>query len=137
MTPVTIRIRTVYRAGESEETSESSYVGKLFRKDGTCTLRYEESFFEDAPPVVTTLTITDVEARLHRKGDIGGDMIFREGETCEFFYRTGFGNLPMQIHTKRFSFREDVVRITLSLLYTLHSGGEAVSENEMEIEVGE
>ena len=135
MTPVHIVIRTTYRSEGAKESAVCEYEGRRFEKDKAAVLRYEEVFCEGADPVMTTMYVADNEVRIHRKGSIGGDMVFCEATPCEFFYRTGFGNLPMEIHTHRLLVEKKTEGITVRIVYTLFSGDDAVSETEMEITV--
>ncbi len=131
MTPVAIHIRTVYQSGGATEASDQKYAGKRFEKDGNTVLRYEEILCEGEPPVMTTLFVSERDVRLHRKGSVGGDMVFCAGEVCEFFYRTGFGNLAMQIKTESVDIQKNDSDIQIRLVYTLYTDGAEVSRNEM------
>ncbi len=135
MTPVTICIKTIHDYGGETEQAVVRYDGKRYEKDGKTVLRYEEVLYEGAAPVMTTLTVDDREVKLHRKGSIGGDMLFRAGETCEFFYRTGYGNLPMEIRTQMLMTERmpgaDLVRIG----YELYAEGKKTGKINIEITV--
>ncbi len=135
MKEVGIRIATVHDYGGEVERTQNVYDGRLYEKDGKTILRYEESLYEGAPPVMTTLTVGEREVRLHRKGAVGGDMLFRAGEACEFFYRTGFGNLPMEIRTRTLEIGRMGEGLTLRIRYRLYTEGEEASDIDMQVVV--
>ncbi len=135
MTPVRIRIVTEFDYGSEKEETRNEYGGKRFEKDGKTILRYEERLYEGAEPVMTTLTVAADEVRLHRKGTVGGDMLFREDVPCEFFYRSGFGNIPMEIRTRRLVTGRDGESLSVEIYYRLYTEGQKNGDIHMKIAI--
>ena len=99
-------------------------------------LSFEEAydlFAEEMDAVPTLLTVENGGVWLHRKGDVGGDMLFAAGKRTAVAYRTPMGMLDLEIDTKRVDvfISEDILEIELK--YNLIANEELLSEIEMNI----
>ncbi len=103
MKEVMIRIRgkQVSRdAGEDE--MEFVTEGKLYRRNGTIYLLYEESELSGVPGCKTRLRLRDGEIQMKRFGGDAGEeseILFEQGKRYTGFYETPFGPIPLEVLT--------------------------------------
>lgn len=97
--------RQINRSNEPEEDSiEFMTEGKLYKKDGSIYIVYEETELLGQEGVTATLRVDDVsgDVKLKRFGnDIILDTVmeFKKGKRFESVYDTPFGAVPMEILT--------------------------------------
>lgn len=133
MRQVKIVCKTVRWVENVRESEEILLDGVRHDRGEKIYLQFKETLFEDMPPVPTLLTVDGNEVRLHRKGEIGGDMRFAAGTNCEIAYRTPMGMVPLAVETERVDVfvSEDVLEVELK--YNLLQGAELLGKMEMDI----
>ena len=103
MKEIMIRIkgRQITReAGEDE--IEFVTEGKLYQRNGTIFLLYEESEFSGVPGCQTRLRLRDGEIQMKRFGEgagIGNEILFEQGKRYNGYYDTPFGAIPLEVLT--------------------------------------
>lgn len=103
MKEVMIRIKGKQVTRESgEDEMEFMTEGKLYRRNGTVYLVYEESELSGVPGCKTRLRLRDGEIQMKRIGDgagVGNEILFEQGKRYNGFYETPFGPIPLEVLT--------------------------------------
>lgn len=104
MKEVMIRIKgkqVTREAGEDE--MEFVTEGKLYHRNGTYYLLYEESELSGVPGCQTRLRLRDGEIQMKRFGEGAGEgeILFEKGKRYQGFYETPFGPIPIEVLTNR------------------------------------
>lgn len=123
-------VRSIDGASERERTVLN---GMRHDRGEKIYLQFKERLSDDLPDVPTLVTVDDGGVKLHRKGELGGDMYFVAGKRTAVKYRTPMGVLDMEIETKRADvfISENVLEIELH--YNLIANKELLSEIAMNI----
>ena len=107
MKEVMIRIKgkqVTREAGEDE--MEFVTEGKLYRRNGTVYLIYEESEFSGVPGCKTRLRLRDGESQMKRFGEgagEGNEILFEQGKRYTGYFDTPFGPIPLEVLTNHVS----------------------------------
>ncbi len=107
MKEVMIRIKgkqVTREAGEDE--MEFVTEGKLYRRNGTVYLIYEESEFSGVPGCKTRLRLRDGEIQMKRFGEgagEGNEILFEQGKRYTGYFDTPFGPIPLEVLTNHVS----------------------------------
>ena len=107
MKEVMIRIKgkqVTREAGEDE--MEFVTEGKLYRRNGTVYLIYEESEFSGVPGCKTRLRLRDGEIQMKRFGEGAGEdneILFEQGKRYTGYFDTPFGPIPLEVLTNHVS----------------------------------
>ena len=133
MKPVEIVRETLRQADGASERERTVLEGVRHRRGEKIYLQFKEVLAEEMDAVPTLLTVENGGVWLHRKGDVGGDMLFAAGKRTAVAYRTPMGMLDLEIDTKRVDvfISEDILEIELK--YNLIANEELLSEIEMNI----
>ena len=133
MKPVKIVRETLRQADGASERERTVLEGVRHRRGEKIYLQFKEVLAEEMDAVPTLLIVENSGVRLHRKGDVGGDMFFVAGKRTAVAYRTPMGMLDLEIDTKRADvfISEDTLEIELK--YNLITNEEILSEIEMNI----
>lgn len=103
MKEVMIRIKgkqVTREAGEDE--MEFVTEGKLYHRNGTTYLLYEETELSGVPGCMTRLRLRDGEIQMKRIGEgagVGNEILFEQGKRYTGFYETPFGPIPLEVLT--------------------------------------
>ena len=107
MKDVLIRIKSSQMSREAgEDEMEFITEAKLYRRNNTTYLLYEESEFSGIPGCRTRLRLRDKEVQMKRFGEgagTGGEIIFEKGKRNEGYYDTPFGPIEIEILTNELS----------------------------------
>ena len=85
-----------------EDQMEFVTEGKMYERNGSTYLVYEESEFSGMPGCKTTLKLTDTCIRMKRigKGAVyGAEFVFEKGKRFTSNYRTPYGDFSMEVLT--------------------------------------
>ena len=103
MKEVMIRIKGKQVSRESgEDEMEFVTEGKLYHRNGTTYLLYEESELSGVPGCRTRLRLRDGEIQMKRFGEDAGEgneILFEAGKRYTGFYETPFGPIPLEVLT--------------------------------------
>ena len=103
MKEVMIRIKGKQVTRETgEDEMEVVTEGKLYRRNGTTYLLYEESELSGVPGCQTRLRLRDGEIQMKRIGEgagVGSEILFEQGKRYTGFYETPFGPIPLEVLT--------------------------------------
>ncbi|WP_245629830.1 DUF1934 domain-containing protein [Domibacillus robiginosus] len=130
--PVKIRVKTnVAHEGETE-TFELSLFGRLFKKDGSTFLKYDE--VQDEGVVHTIVKLADASALILRSGALKMRMIFEEGQRLNGSYESQYGTLLVTTDTQTFTHSTNNAGTgRAELVYNLLMQGDAVGTYTMNI----
>ena len=136
-----ITLRALQRIREESESTELVTTGLWTpQADGICTLEFQEIFGEDEQKQISHSTITvstDGKMVLQRSGAYRSELIFEEGKRYLSSYSTPYGDLHLGVFTKAARLIQSGGDAQIELFYTLDSGAEILSENEMTISIKE
>jgi len=103
MKEVMIRIKGKQVTRESgEDEMEFVTEGKLYQRNGTVYLLYEESELSGVPGCKTRLRLREGEIQMKRFGEgagEGSEILFEQGKRYTGFYDTPFGPIPLEVLT--------------------------------------
>lgn len=103
MKEVMVRIKSMQVSREAG-SDEMEFVteAKLYKRNGTLYLLYEESEFSGMPGCRTRLRLRDDEVQMKRFGEgagIGNELRFKKGSRYTGLYETPFGPIEMEVLT--------------------------------------
>ena len=132
-----IRIFSLQRTENGDNSSEMSVVGTLLYEDEKTIIEYIENN-EETGPEETTITVSDNDTvSIVRHGQFSSEMMVEKGKRHLTFYRTPYGELTMGIYGTQVDFSKDEKGATLKLKYELDFNNGFVSENTMKIYIEE
>lgn len=130
--PVKIWVKTDVAHEGEKETFELSLFGRLFQKDGSTFLKYDE--VQDEGVVHTIVKLADANALILRSGALKMRMIFEEGQLLNGSYESQYGTLLVTTDTKTFTHKTDRTGTgRAELVYKLLMQGDAVGTYTMNI----
>lgn len=133
MKQVKIVRETVRRIDGASERERTVLDGVRHGRREKIYLQFKERLSDDLPEVPTLVTVDDGGVKLHRKGELGGDMYFAAGKRTAVKYRTPMGVLGMEIETRRADVFVSESVLEIELHYNLIANKELLSEIEMNI----
>ncbi len=105
MKEVMIKIKGKQISRENgEDEMEFVTEGKLYRRNGTVYLIYDETELSGIPGCQTRLRLRDGEIQMKRIGEGAGsgtEILFEQGKRYTGFYDTPFGAIPLEVLTNR------------------------------------
>ena len=132
-----IRIVSLQRTENGDNSSEMSVVGTFLCEDEKAIIEYIENN-EETGPEETTITVSGNDTvSIIRNGQFSSEMMVEKGKRHLTFYRTPYGELTMGIYGTNVEFSKDDKGATLKLKYDLDFNNGFVSENTMKIYIEE
>ena len=132
-----IRIVSLQRTENGDNSSEMSVVGTFSYEDEKAIIEYIENN-EETGPEETTITVSGSDTvSIIRNGQFSSEMTVEKGKRHLTFYRTPYGELTMGIYGTNVEFEKDEKSATLKLKYDLDFNNGFVSENTMKIYIEE
>ena len=104
MKDVMIRIKGIQiRRDQDDEDMEFVTEGKLYRRNGTLYLLYDETELSGVPGCQTRLRLRDGEIQMKRFGEgaDGTEILFEKGKRYTGFFDTPFGAIEMEVLTNK------------------------------------
>lgn len=139
MKDVFIRIKGIQGLDDGEkDTVEFSTDGKMEVAGDTVTFYYNEGQMMEGAEINTKL-----EAKLNdtvimeRTGSMNSRLVIKKGTRNNCFYSTPYGDLTIGIYGEEIDNRLTSNGGSLKMAYSIDSGGNLVSKNEVEITVRE
>lgn len=139
MKDIMLKITGRQFAEENEDRMEFVTEGKLYERNGSKYLVYEESEFSGFPGCKTTLKLTGDCLRMKRIGkrsEVGTELVFEKGKRFSSQYQTPYGALELELVTnevKNNLSEEGLGDIDID--YQVNLGGIAEGHNKLRIEV--
>lgn len=98
---VRIEVESTDMSGEVIKTTNNAV---LEERDKDYKLSYVEVLSDSGQKTKTIMYINPGSVRIIREGEIKSDFMYAEGLTHNSLYQTAYGNLPVSVVTKSFSF---------------------------------
>ncbi|MBQ6401719.1 MAG: DUF1934 domain-containing protein [Firmicutes bacterium] len=91
------------RRDQDDEEMEFVTEGKLYRRNGTLYLLYDETELSGVPGCQTRLRLRDGEIQMKRFGEgaDGTEILFEKGKRYTGFFDTPFGAIEMEVLTNK------------------------------------
>lgn len=139
MKDVLIKIKGIQGLDDGEkDTVEFSTDGKMEITDGTVTLSYNEGQMMEGADIKTKLQATGNDTVImERTGTMNSRLVIKKGTRNNCFYSTPYGELTIGIFGEEIDNRLSGTGGTLKMVYSIDSGGNLISKNEVEITVRE
>lgn len=130
--PVKIKVKTDVEHEGENETFELSLFGRLFKKNGSTFLKYDE--VQDEGVVHTIVKLAEESALILRSGALKMRMIFEQGEQLNGSYESQYGTLLITTDTINFTHEINDIGTGQALLtYKLLMQGDPVGTYMMNI----
>lgn len=129
---ILLTIKGSHRSADGEDSSvELITEGRLFEKDGTYYIEYEESEISGMQGTKTMFFVQDNSVMMHRSGANPSQFLFEQGKKYINSCLTPFGAIQMEIYpTKvRHELGEDQGKVDLK--YQLDIDGKHTGTNEL------
>jgi uncharacterized beta-barrel protein YwiB (DUF1934 family) len=134
---VTLQIISTIRDNEQIMEEEQLVQGRMYNKDGSIYLRYEETL-EGAGTVQNTLKISDEQVTIIRQGVVRMNHTYKLDEETRSFYQSPHGRLEMLTNTHHIQFSPlQNKKGRLLLHYDLELGGSVVGLVNLTVEMKE
>lgn len=140
MRDITLKIVGKQWIGD-EEQDQMEFVtdGKVYLKDGSIYLLYDESEVSGMPGCKTTVKITDNSVKMKRIGNagFGADLYFEEGKRFCSVYKTPYGPMDVEVVTRMIDDRMDREELSgsIDIKYEISLQGMAEGRNRITIDV--
>ena len=124
---------------QQENSMEFVTEGKLYQKNGSIYLFYDESELSGFPGCRTSLKLTKDSVRMRRRGMGTGyeaELLFRKGDRITGDYETPYGTINMEVLTSdvKNNLAEDGTG-NVDVDYMISLEGMAEGRNELRIEI--
>ncbi|OMP66711.1 hypothetical protein BTO28_10925 [Domibacillus epiphyticus] len=131
--PVKIRVKTDVAHEGEKETFELSLFGRLFKKDGSTFLKYDE--VQEEGVVHTIVKLAKENALILRSGALKMRMVFEQGQQLNGSYESQYGTLLVTTDTTSFEHdTNDAGTGHAQLTYRLLMQGDPVGTYTMNIQ---
>lgn len=120
-----------------QEVIELITEGTFYRKGQTTYLVYKETELSGIEGCITTLKVTEDKINMKRYGTMKSEIKFEKGKRFNTLYNTPYGNIEMEILTKKIEntlSRSDAAG-SLDIEYDISLQGVAEGKNKLNIEV--
>ncbi len=133
---VTVKIEGIHKDALSGEVQSTSYLGKgrFFERGDSFLVFYTETD-DDKAKTDVRLTVRKTNAELKREGNVSCRFLFSEGENTQTRYRTPFGDMPMEIETKKYHMNMSGNTLDVHVEYSLIIDGTPSSDCEIIITI--
>lgn len=123
-------------AGGENDTIELFTEGKYYDKDNAKYLVYEETDISGMEGCTTTLKIAEDKIIMKRYGNASSELVFEKGKRHTSSYSTPYGNIKMEILTKKLEYTiDDEAKGNISLKYNISLQGLSEGTNDLDIEI--
>ncbi len=131
---ITVRDRHFQGGSEEEECGEIRTSCRIGRQNSAIVIDYTE-IFDGENDCRCALTIMDGRVTMMRSGAYRTTVVFEDGKRNTSAYLTPFGEILIGVFTNALFIDMTEEGGTMNIAYTLDSGGDLLSENELKISV--
>ena len=122
-----------------EDQMEFITDGKIYFRNGSIYMVYDESEVSGMTGCKTTLKVTDHSVKMRRTGspEFGTELYFEEGQRFCSVYNTPFGPMELEVVTKKLDDRIDRENLSgsIDIRYDISLLGMAEGSNRLTIDV--
>ncbi|HHY90053.1 MAG TPA: DUF1934 domain-containing protein [Clostridiales bacterium] len=137
MKEVLLKIEGIQTNADGEESViEMVTEGKFYNKSDAIYLVYKETELSGMEGCVTTVKLADDKIFLKRFGPMVSEMIFEQGKRYAASYSTPYGELDLEVHTKRATYAiSDANKGNIYIEYEIKLEGITESRNRLNIQI--
>lgn len=132
---VIVTVKGVQLGMEHSDEIEVINVGRYNERNGKIYIRYDEQQPDVGGIISNMIKIDGKQVEITKKGAVGAQMIFREGEKINSCYETPYGMLMMGIYTNEVQCTISEMCIELKLSYSIEMNGQLMSDANVHIRV--
>ncbi|MBR6528541.1 MAG: DUF1934 domain-containing protein [Firmicutes bacterium] len=125
--------------GVEEDQMEFVTDGKLYERNNSIYIMYEESEVSGMKGCTTTIKMTDDSIKMRRNGDLGmnTELYFETGKRFNSIYNTPYGPMGIEVLTKYVDnrFDKETDKGVIDVEYKISMDGVVESQNRLTIEV--
>ena len=140
MKEITLKITGKQKIKDVEE-DQMEFVtdGKLYEKNNSIYIMYEESEVSGMKGCTTTIKMTDDSIKMRRLGDLGmnTELYFETGKRFNSVYNTPYGPMGIEVLTKYVNnnFDKEASKGVIDVEYKISMDAVVESQNRLTIEV--
>ncbi|MBR5229408.1 MAG: DUF1934 domain-containing protein [Firmicutes bacterium] len=126
---------------EDTEEDQMEFItdGKIYLKNGSIYMMYDESEVSGMTGCKTTLKITDSSVKMRRTGspEFGTELYFEEGQRFSSVYNTPFGPMELEVVTRMIDDKMDRENLSgsIDIRYDISLQGMSEGSNRLTIDV--
>ncbi|WP_353894597.1 DUF1934 domain-containing protein [Proteinivorax hydrogeniformans] len=107
--------------------------GKLYNKNGTDYIVYDEPEGTGLEGTITTVKVKDNQVTLIRSGQTGMKQVFLSGKQTQSLYKTPYGSFPMEVQSEKVEIQRSTDGIKIRLKYNLNVAGQSVGQQTLSL----
>ena len=140
MKEITLKITGKQKLGDVEE-DQMEFVtdGKLYEKNNSIYIMYDETEVSGMKGCTTTIKMTENSLKMRRNGDLGmnTELYFETGKRFNSIYNTPYGPMGIEVLTDyvKNDFDKVSYRGNIAVEYKISMDGIVESQNKLTIEV--
>lgn len=140
MKEITLKIKGKQKIKDVEE-DQMEFVtdGKLYEKNNSIYIMYEESEVSGMKGCTTTIKMTDESVKMRRNGEFGfnTELYFETGKRFNSVYNTPYGPMGIEVLTDyvKNDFNKESAKGTIDIEYKISMDGMVEGHNKLTIEV--
>jgi uncharacterized beta-barrel protein YwiB (DUF1934 family) len=129
---ILLTMKGSHRSTNGEDSSvELITEGRLFKKDGTYYIEYEESEISGMQGTKTMFAVQDNSVTMHRSGTNPSQFLFEQGKKYMNSFLTPFGAVQMEIYPTKVKHELGEDQGKVDLKYQLDIDGRHTGTNEL------
>ena len=118
-----------------DEPVELTLPGTYYLKNGKHYVLYEEPSDDGGEPIRNRVKIHDGHFEMVKRGAVSSELSFIQNERTSSIYRTGAGDVMMEVETRDIIINEMEHRIHTKVVYALYINEQFISECEVDFKV--
>jgi uncharacterized beta-barrel protein YwiB (DUF1934 family) len=132
---VLVKISGLQGAVDGEETVELMARGKYYRKNNKHYLLYDDIEEESGMTTKNTIKFNEDKVEVLRNGMVNGKLIFQQGKNSQSLYGTPYGDILLEVMTKKIAVEEITDNINLLIEYELYEDNTKVTDSKIIIDI--
>ncbi len=134
---VLVKISGLQGATDSGECVELMARGKYYRKNEKHYLLYDDIEEESGMTTKNTIKFNEEKVEVLRNGMVNGKLVFDEGKNSQSLYGTPYGDILLEVLTKKISVEELTDHINLLIEYELYADNTKVTDSRIVVNINE
>ena len=132
-----IRVSGLQMVEGTGENIEMLAHGKHYMKNNKHYLFYDDVEEEEGYRTKNTIKFDETCVEVIRKGTVNGKMVFEKGKNSQSLYSTPYGDLLVEVLTRKIALVHREKNVNLQIDYELYANNSKVSDSKIEIDVNE
>ncbi|MCR5737387.1 MAG: DUF1934 domain-containing protein [Eubacterium sp.] len=134
---VLVKISGLQGATDGGECVELMARGKYYRKNEKHYLLYDDIEEESGMTTKNTIKFNEEKVEVLRNGMVNGKLVFDEGKNSQSLYGTPYGDILLEVLTKKISVEELTDHINLLIEYELYADNTKVTDSRIVVNINE